>query len=59
MESRPASPHWPERGAVKAAAFRKNPAEAAKLYGQIKTDYPDTPIAQQAEQELALLPGKT
>lgn len=38
---------------------QKNPAEAAKLYGQIKTDYPDTPIAQQAEQELALLPGKT
>jgi len=38
---------------------QKNPAEAAKLYSQIKTDYPDTPIAEQADQELALLPGKT
>jgi hypothetical protein len=37
----------------------KNPAEAAKLYTQIKTDFPDTPIALQAEQEMALLPGKT
>jgi TolA-binding protein len=35
---------------------QKNPAEAAKLFSQIKTEYPDTPIAQQAEQELALLP---
>ena len=38
---------------------QKNPAEAAKLYAQIKTDYPDTPIAQQADQELNLLPGKS
>jgi predicted negative regulator of RcsB-dependent stress response len=37
----------------------KNPAEAAKLFGQIKKDYPDTPIAEQADQELALLPGKS
>ena len=37
----------------------KNPAEAAKLYNQIKTDYPDTPIAQQADQALSLLPGKS
>jgi predicted negative regulator of RcsB-dependent stress response len=37
----------------------KNPVEAAKLYGQIKTDYPDTPIAEQADQALALLPGKS
>lgn len=37
----------------------KNPAEAAKLYAQIKKDYPDTPIAEQADQELALLPGKS
>jgi TolA-binding protein len=37
----------------------KNPAEAAKLYGQIKTDYPDTPIAEQADQALSLLPGKS
>jgi hypothetical protein len=38
---------------------QKNPVEAAKLYSQIKTDYPDTPIAEQADQELALLPGKS
>jgi predicted negative regulator of RcsB-dependent stress response len=37
----------------------KNPSEAAKYFGQIKTDYAGTPIAQQAEQELALLPGKS
>lgn len=37
----------------------KNPTEAAKLYAQIKSEYPDTPIAEQADQELALLPGKT
>jgi len=37
----------------------KNPTEAAKLYTQIKTDYPDTPIAQQADQGLNLLPGKS
>ncbi len=38
---------------------QKNPTEAAKLFGQIKTDYPDTPIAEQADQALALLPGKS
>jgi hypothetical protein len=38
---------------------QKNPVEAAKLYQQIKTEYPDTPIAEQADQELALLPGKS
>jgi predicted negative regulator of RcsB-dependent stress response len=38
---------------------QKNPVEAAKLYGQIKTEFPDTPIANQADQELALLPGKS
>jgi TolA-binding protein len=37
----------------------KSSAEAAKLYEQIKTDYPDTPIAQQADQALALIPGKS
>jgi predicted negative regulator of RcsB-dependent stress response len=37
----------------------KNPTEAAKLYGQIKSGYPDTPIAEQADQALALLPGKS
>jgi predicted negative regulator of RcsB-dependent stress response len=36
-----------------------NPSEAAKLYGQIKSDYPDTPIAEQADQALALLSGKS
>jgi predicted negative regulator of RcsB-dependent stress response len=36
-----------------------NPSEAAKLYGQIKSDYPDTPIAEQADQALALLPSKS
>ncbi len=35
-----------------------NPAEASKLFAQIKSDYPNTPIAEQAEQELNLLPGK-
>jgi len=37
----------------------KNPAEATKLYTQIKSDYPDTPIAEQATQEMNLLPGKS
>jgi predicted negative regulator of RcsB-dependent stress response len=37
----------------------KNPSEAAKLYGQIKADYPDTPMAQEADEALALLPGKS
>lgn len=37
----------------------KDPAQAAKLYGQIKSDYPDTKIADQASQELAVLPGKS
>jgi len=37
---------------------QKNPDEAAKLYAQIKSEFPDTPIADQAGQELALLPGK-
>ena len=38
---------------------QSNPAQAAKLYGQIKSEYPDTPIAEQADQALALLPGKS
>ncbi len=37
---------------------QKNPAEAAKLYAQIKSDYPHTTLADQADQELALLPSK-
>jgi tetratricopeptide (TPR) repeat protein len=37
----------------------KNPSEAIKLYGEIKSDYPDTPVAQQADQALTLLSGKS
>ena len=37
----------------------KNPSEAVKIYQQIKTDYPDTPIGEQADQALALLAGKS
>jgi predicted negative regulator of RcsB-dependent stress response len=36
-----------------------NPTEASKLYSQIKSEYPDTPIAQQADQEMTLLLGKS
>lgn len=38
---------------------QKNPAEAAKLFVQIKAEFKDTPIADQADQELALLPPKS
>jgi predicted negative regulator of RcsB-dependent stress response len=38
---------------------QKDPSQAAKVYAQIKSEYPDTPIAEQADQELALLPGKS
>jgi TolA-binding protein len=38
---------------------QNNPAEAAKLYTQIKSDYPDTAIGEEADQELSLLPGKS
>lgn len=37
----------------------KDPSQAAKLYGQIKSEYPDTPIADQADEALALLPSKS
>jgi predicted negative regulator of RcsB-dependent stress response len=37
----------------------KDPSQAAKLYGQIKADYPDTPIADQADEALALLPANS
>jgi len=36
-----------------------NPSEATKLYSQIKSEFPDTPAAEQADQALALLPGKS
>ncbi len=44
-----------------AAHYQKsNPAQAAKLYQQIKSEYPDTTAADQADQQLALLPtGKS
>jgi len=38
---------------------QSNPSEAAKLFQQIKSEYPDTPIAEQADQALALLPSKS
>jgi len=38
---------------------QKDPSQAAKYFGQIKSDYPGTPIATQAEQELALLSDKS
>jgi predicted negative regulator of RcsB-dependent stress response len=38
---------------------QNNPTEAAKLYAEIKTEFPGTPIADQADQALALLPGKS
>jgi tetratricopeptide (TPR) repeat protein len=38
---------------------QSNSSEAAKLYQQIKSQYPDTPIAEQADQALSLLPGKS
>jgi predicted negative regulator of RcsB-dependent stress response len=37
----------------------KDPAQAARLLNQIKSEYPDSPIAEQADQALALLPGKS
>ncbi len=38
---------------------QKNPAEAMKLYSQVKADYPNTPAAQQADDDLALLGNKS
>jgi hypothetical protein len=38
---------------------QSNPTEAVKLYNQIKSEYPDTPISERADQELALLPGRS
>jgi tetratricopeptide (TPR) repeat protein len=44
-----------------AAHYRQsNPAQAVKLYNEIKTEYPDTSAADEADQQLALLPtGKS
>jgi predicted negative regulator of RcsB-dependent stress response len=38
---------------------QSDPTAAAKIFNQIKTDYPDTPIADQADQGLSMLPGKS
>jgi tetratricopeptide (TPR) repeat protein len=38
---------------------QKNPSEATKIYTQIKSEFPNSPIANQADQALALLPGKS
>lgn len=35
---------------------KTNPQEAAKLYNQVKSEFPDTPAAQAADQGLELLP---
>jgi len=37
----------------------KDPVQAARFYMQIRSEYPDTAIASQAEQEMALLPKKS
>lgn len=48
----------PEVMLALANSYRaQNPSQAAKLYGQIKSEYPDTPIADQADEALALLPA--
>jgi predicted negative regulator of RcsB-dependent stress response len=40
--------------------YRKtDPAQAMKLYNQVKQDYPDTPASQQADQGLELLNAKS
>jgi predicted negative regulator of RcsB-dependent stress response len=38
---------------------KSNPQEAAKVYTQIKTEFPNTAMADEAEKRLAMLPGKT
>ncbi|MGH9773746.1 MAG: tetratricopeptide repeat protein [Candidatus Acidiferrales bacterium] len=43
-----------------AGHYRKSdPAQARKLYLQVKSDYPDSAISQRAQQELEVLPGKS
>ncbi len=36
-----------------------NNVEAVKLYNQIKTEFPDSPLAQEATQNIAMLPGQS
>lgn len=43
--------------ALAAHYQQSNPAQAVKLYQQIKTEFPDTSAADQADQQLALLPS--
>jgi TolA-binding protein len=39
---------------VLAGLYRKSkPAEAAKLYEQVKKDYPDTPLSEEADRRLS------
>ncbi len=38
---------------------QSNPSEAVKLYQQVKAEYPDTAAAEQADEELSLLVGKS
>jgi len=38
---------------------KNNPAQAAKLYQQVKAEFPDTQAAQLADQRLQLLPAKS
>jgi predicted negative regulator of RcsB-dependent stress response len=38
---------------------KADPAQASKLYNQVKQDYPDSPAAEQADQGLALLNAKS
>jgi TolA-binding protein len=37
----------------------KNNSEAIKTYGEIKAEYPDSPIAQEATQDMAMLSGQS
>jgi hypothetical protein len=40
--------------------YRKtDPAQASKLYNQVKQDFPDTPAAEKADEGLELLNAKT
>lgn len=38
---------------------QSNPSQAVKLYEQVKAEYPDTPAAERADEELSLLVGKS
>jgi hypothetical protein len=38
---------------------KSNPPEAAKLYNEIKKDFPDSTVADEADKRLETLGGKT